>query len=444
MNAPIVHIQYDQVRQVAQRFHRQGAAIQSIHQVVLQTYQHLTSGAWQGEAAQRFAAEMQSEVFPALRRAAQVFTAAQAVTMELVHTFDAAEQEAARLFQGELHDIAVGGSSGGFAAEAGGLRQSTSSTTTFVAFTPTPTPEDDASTPPPLSSAIDESVQRITVLADILRILVDRGIPGQPNGSDYGIDTLPLAAMTLDDLTRLKAILESDSPQLVIDDALGLIDQLQTYWGYDTMTMVQALRELYYPSALDPFIMGAGSINETILQFTPNPNDPNATSQAAFAYTLLQLSRQRTGYIPAIVPITRDGVDNGFDHVVAALDAYYHPTTEPQSTLVDWGLNLFGLHTIQPLEAVTWQGDLGGSVHQGLNAALEIFTNDAGYPDLERCLALDPYEWTALGYCTEMPDEDIEGDVMGIVVTSHADALGLTTGASLGTALSQAYDRHGS
>jgi hypothetical protein len=42
-----------------------------------------------------------------------------------------------------------------------------------------------------------------------------------------------------------------------------------------------------------------------------------------------------------------------------------------------------------------------------------------------------------------MPDEDIEGDGMGIVVTSHADALGLTTGASLGTALSQTYDRHG-
>ena len=329
MNAPIVHIQYDQVRQVAQRLQRQREAVQTLHQRILRTYQQLTQGAWEGAAATRWAAEMQAEVFPAFVRAVHVLGVAQTVALDMVATFDAAEHEAARLFQGELHAVAVGGFSGGNAAGNGGLRQSETpsmdSTTTFVSFTPTPEPitipiPDAAVTP---QAQTREGQERQALIATITQLLTDRGIPATPNGNDYGISTLPLDAMTLADLTQLHAMLSSDNPQLLIEDSFGLMNDLQTFWGYDTITMVQALRELYYGTTIDPFIAGAGAINESILAFTPNLADPTGTSQAAYAYTLFQLSRQRTGYVPALVPITRNDVDIGLDHVIVSRPVFF-------------------------------------------------------------------------------------------------------------------------
>ncbi|WP_110514689.1 WXG100 family type VII secretion target [Herpetosiphon llansteffanensis] len=98
MTAPLVEVQYDVLAQVAQRFQKQAQAVQTMHQSLKQTLATLQNGAWQGQAAQAFFKEFETEIAPTLQRLIQVFETQQSVTIEIGKLFKTHEEEAARLF----------------------------------------------------------------------------------------------------------------------------------------------------------------------------------------------------------------------------------------------------------------------------------------------------------------------------------------------------------
>jgi hypothetical protein len=208
--------------------------------------------------------------------------------------------------------------------------------------------------------------------------------------------------------------------------------------------MVTALRELYYPSALDNFILGAAEVDSSILAL----NAPNKTdvehSEAALALALLHLSRQRQGYVEPVLPITRDGAEIGFDHVVAGLDGFFNPAIQPQGWLADNALNWLRVSEIDSVAAVTWQGDVAATVQQTYNALSDRspeLWNFQRFPNVPACEVADAFE---AGYCVEMPPEDFEGDVMANVLIDQRDQLGLTAdGKNLSIVLAAAYDPAG-
>ncbi len=114
MSAPIVQAQYDRLTDIAQRFQRQSDVNAELKQRLLQHYQPLQQGGWQGRGAQAFFAEMENEVFPAMDRLIQALSQASQVTIQIQHVLREAEEEAARPFrQGET-------SASGSAPGAGG------------------------------------------------------------------------------------------------------------------------------------------------------------------------------------------------------------------------------------------------------------------------------------------------------------------------------------
>ncbi len=88
-------------------------------------------------------------------------------------------------------------------------------------------------------------------------------------------------------------------------------------------------------------------------------------------------------------------------------------------------------------------------MYQTMNARLDavpyVIRFNTLVPEIERCEGLPADAYADKGYCVEMPKEDVEGDVMGIVIVTNADALGLTAAnpQPLGTALAAAYDPAG-
>lgn len=102
MPAPIVQIDYDLIKQVAQRFQRQTEQVQTIRLQIQQVAEPLIAGAWQGAAATAFANEYQTQLLPALQRLTLVLRTAQQVSLELSGILHEAEREAASLFRAEV------------------------------------------------------------------------------------------------------------------------------------------------------------------------------------------------------------------------------------------------------------------------------------------------------------------------------------------------------
>ncbi|MFD3164219.1 WXG100 family type VII secretion target [Herpetosiphon sp. NSE202] len=105
MNKPIIQIQYDQMQQIAKRFDQQMQKVNNINQMLQQTVANLRNGAWQGQAAQAFFKEFETEITPTLQRLVQVFETHQSVTIEIGKLFKTHEEEAARLFQHEPNGV---------------------------------------------------------------------------------------------------------------------------------------------------------------------------------------------------------------------------------------------------------------------------------------------------------------------------------------------------
>lgn len=101
MSADIVQAQYEQLEQLATRFAAAAETQQALLQRVNQRVDVLRQGGWQGKGVAAFLREMDGEVGPAVGRLIDGLDRADDTMRVIVQTLKMAEQEAARLFQGE-------------------------------------------------------------------------------------------------------------------------------------------------------------------------------------------------------------------------------------------------------------------------------------------------------------------------------------------------------
>ena len=417
-----IRADYTQLQQVATQFSRQATAINRMQQQMKHSLGGL-QGNWIGHGSEAFFSGMRDKVLPATQRLADALRAAQKVTLQISQALQAAEEDAARPFR----------SHGGAAH-------------------PAPTalnqlPVSNTALPPPPEALLHQQL-----LEQIQQALERRGVARtatQADQDNYSVADLPLALLSVADLRRLTTYLGlkpgvpprlRTQPQLTVEDALQRIAVLQRYWGYDNAHMVSALREIYYPTALNNFIKDASAVNATILDLDRPGATATERSAAALALTLLHLSRQRPGYVEPLLLINRAGQEVGFDHVIAGLDGYFHWTTEVQGAFPQKALAILDVHTINSLHAVTWQGDLAASGQQAYNKLTDWLLSR--FPNVAACGEIS--DAVAAGYCVEMPPEDREGDVMaGALIYAQHHLKFTETNHDLANVMRTAYNMNG-
>ncbi|MFD3163862.1 WXG100 family type VII secretion target [Herpetosiphon sp. NSE202] len=103
----LVQIDYLSTDTVRQRFQKLASRIQDLEQLLQRGMQPLRDGGWQGESAQRCFNELDSIVFPAIRRLQTVFQEASDLTRQIQIVFRYSEEEAAALFKGTVEAVAA-------------------------------------------------------------------------------------------------------------------------------------------------------------------------------------------------------------------------------------------------------------------------------------------------------------------------------------------------
>jgi|GEM_PF-7091079 len=232
-----------------------------------------------------------------------------------------------------------------------------------------------------------------------------------PGGNDiesrfsYEISDLRTSSFGAEEWRTLSAYLNEGAIEL--GDSYQYIDALQNYFGYDNESMVEALREIYYPDALDKFVAGAPEVGPEVHQLVANGPDANGVThtQAALAEAVLFLTKQGFEYgdpvVKLVAPDNLDGLPPGeefsFDHLIAGLDAASHDMWIPDGIVPNGGIVYFGGNPlkIDTDDAVTWLGDLAATVQQA----------HWGEP-----------------YNVEMPLQDFYGDILGLVAGQEFDA----------------------
>ncbi|WP_083469626.1 WXG100 family type VII secretion target [Herpetosiphon geysericola] len=103
--------------------------------------QPLEAGQWQGEAFNRFKAELDNEVYPAFQRLNTLFSVSQEITLKISKLFEAAEAEAATLFKWE-HGPAQGSQAfQAVASNARSLEARSDLILNFLGYNPSAKPE---------------------------------------------------------------------------------------------------------------------------------------------------------------------------------------------------------------------------------------------------------------------------------------------------------------
>lgn len=120
MGALIIQAHYERLEQIAATFGAHAQRSAELRARLAQQADALVDSAWQGEAAQRFHAEMSRELLPALQRLAEALDEAQRVTLQIRDIIRAAEEEAAALFQGDGPAPAPSDEGGGLWGSVGG------------------------------------------------------------------------------------------------------------------------------------------------------------------------------------------------------------------------------------------------------------------------------------------------------------------------------------
>ena len=101
MGADVVRAEYAQLEQMARTFSRQSDRVERLLRTVDHNVGQLRGGAWVGRGMAAFLAEMDGEVGPALQRLGSALEQAGTTIAEIIAVLQAAEAEAALLFQGE-------------------------------------------------------------------------------------------------------------------------------------------------------------------------------------------------------------------------------------------------------------------------------------------------------------------------------------------------------
>jgi hypothetical protein len=264
-----------------------------------------------------------------------------------------------------------------------------------------------------------------------------------------------LGAMDSADKSRLLGILNKG--EVSIQDAATMVDQFQRYYGGDNRATASALREVYYPEVLDPFVQGAGSVNSSALDLENGAQrgDAASKSDAALAQAVFKLSSQGENYSEESVRITGtiggQSRSVGFDHVIAGLDGRMNAQPSgPDDALIRTGVSALGGNPdeIRSVDAVTWLGDAAGTVQiateqlgdpQRVGERMtqrslleQIFSggNSINPPVMERQLG----PAAAAGWDKEMPLEDRLGDIIGVGLKPDPNAH------NLGATLASAFD----
>lgn len=99
--APIIQCQYDIMKQISTAFQQQQSQIEQMANSVAATQQRLADGGWLGKGAEVFYAEMQAQVLPAVYRLCDALGLAARATHRIASDLRTAEEEAAKLFQGQ-------------------------------------------------------------------------------------------------------------------------------------------------------------------------------------------------------------------------------------------------------------------------------------------------------------------------------------------------------
>lgn len=141
MTAPVVQIDYEHVNQTVQRWQSQYERVDSLKATLQSTYKQLQTD-WQGQAAQAFFKEMDTQILPAIERLKQTIAEAKSTTLQIAQIFQAAEEEAGRLFRGQ----AESGVASKPAAAAVSYAEATNDRGGDSVPTPTPTPVADPTT----------------------------------------------------------------------------------------------------------------------------------------------------------------------------------------------------------------------------------------------------------------------------------------------------------
>jgi hypothetical protein len=264
-----------------------------------------------------------------------------------------------------------------------------------------------------------------------------------------------LGAMDSADKSRLLGILNKG--EVSIQDAATMVDQFQRYYGGDNRATASALREIYYPEVLDPFVQGAGSVDSSALDLENGAQrgDEASKSDTALAQAVFKLSSQGEDYSEESVRITGtiggQSRSVGFDHVIAGLDGRMNAQPSgPDDALIRTGVSALGGNPdeIRSVDAVTWLGDAAGTVQiateqlgdpQRVGERMtqrslleQIFSggNSINAPVMERQLG----PAAAAGWDKEMPLEDRLGDIIGVGLKPDPNAH------NLGATLASAFD----
>jgi WXG100 family type VII secretion target len=120
MSAETIQSQYDHLQSVAQRFIKRAEAIQQMQSKMASQTQRL-AGTWEGKAATSFLQEMRTDIFPALQRLSKALQQGGTTTTKIAQIMREAEEEAARLFQGQANGGVPAESYGGGGLENGGM-----------------------------------------------------------------------------------------------------------------------------------------------------------------------------------------------------------------------------------------------------------------------------------------------------------------------------------
>ncbi|MCA9934555.1 MAG: WXG100 family type VII secretion target [Ardenticatenaceae bacterium] len=90
----IIQVNYEDLDEIARRFTQQADDTERLQQQIQGRYSVLENGGWAGQGANAFFAEMESELFPALKRLQDALESGKITTQEIIQLFQAAEEEA--------------------------------------------------------------------------------------------------------------------------------------------------------------------------------------------------------------------------------------------------------------------------------------------------------------------------------------------------------------
>ena len=73
MPSNVLSADSEQLQQIAAMFNEEASMVEEVIQYLQSKYEPLRGGEWQGEAAEKFFAQMEDEVFPKLRKMVDYF-----------------------------------------------------------------------------------------------------------------------------------------------------------------------------------------------------------------------------------------------------------------------------------------------------------------------------------------------------------------------------------